>query len=88
MHDSGGSVSVRSVSVRSVSVRSVSVHGSISSRGGAGKNRSRGINSIQLLNDSKRWWVVTVFWDAEQKGKTIPEKYLPAKNHGQSGDKR
>ena len=49
---------------------------------------TRGINSIQLFHDSKRWWVVTVFWDAEPKEKAIPEKYLPAVNHGQSGVKR
>ena len=37
---------------------------------------SRGINSIQLLNDGTRWWVVNIFWDAERQGLTIPEKYL------------
>jgi hypothetical protein len=37
---------------------------------------ARGINSIQLLNDGKRWWVVTVFWDAEREGQPLPEKYL------------
>ena len=36
----------------------------------------RGINSIQLLNDGTRWWVVSIFWDAERPGLTIPEKYL------------
>ena len=36
----------------------------------------RGINSIQLLNDGNRWWVVSVFWDAERPGLQIPEKYL------------
>ena len=25
---------------------------------------ARGINSIQLLNDGTRWWVVTVYWQA------------------------
>lgn len=38
---------------------------------------SRGINSIQLLNDGTRWWVVTIYWDAERAGLTIPGKYLP-----------
>jgi hypothetical protein len=37
---------------------------------------ARGINSIQLLNDGTRWWVVSIFWDAERPGLTIPEKYL------------
>lgn len=36
----------------------------------------RGINSIQLFNDGTRWWVVSVFWDAERPGLQIPEKYL------------
>lgn len=38
---------------------------------------SRGINSIQLFNDGTRWWVVTVYWDAERPGLTIPREYLP-----------
>ena len=38
---------------------------------------SRGINSIQLLNDGTRWWVVTVFWDSERPNNPIPAKYLP-----------
>jgi hypothetical protein len=37
---------------------------------------SRGINSIQLFNDGKRWWVVTIFWDSERDGLALPEKYL------------
>jgi DNA-binding beta-propeller fold protein YncE len=37
---------------------------------------ARGINSIQLINDGKRWWVVTVFWDPERPDNRIPDKYL------------
>ena len=40
---------------------------------------ARGINSIQLLNDGRRWWVVTIFWDAERPDNPIPAMYLPAK---------
>jgi hypothetical protein len=36
----------------------------------------RGINSIQLMNDGKRWWVVTIFWQAEDEKNPIPEKFL------------
>jgi hypothetical protein len=36
----------------------------------------RGINSIQLMNDGKRWWVVTIFWQAEDAKTPLPEKYL------------
>jgi hypothetical protein len=38
---------------------------------------ARGINSIQLLNDGARWWVVTVFWDSERPNNPIPARYLP-----------
>lgn len=38
---------------------------------------ARGINSIQLLNDGKRWWVVTIYWQAENAETPIPTKYLP-----------
>lgn len=37
---------------------------------------SRGINSIQLLHERGRWWVVTIFWDAERADNPIPQKYL------------
>ena len=36
----------------------------------------RGINSIQLMNDGKRWWIVTIFWQAEDMQNPLPEKYL------------
>jgi hypothetical protein len=38
---------------------------------------SRGINSIQLLKDGGRYWVVTIYWDSERAGNPIPEQYLP-----------
>ena len=39
----------------------------------------RGINSIQLFFDGKRWWVVTIFWDSERPDQPIPAEYLPGK---------
>lgn len=36
----------------------------------------RGINSFQLLNDGKRWWVVSIYWLAETPDNPIPAKYL------------
>lgn len=36
----------------------------------------RGINSIQLLKDGDRWWIVNVFWDLEGPGREIPEQFL------------
>ena len=38
---------------------------------------ARGINSIQLMKDAGRWWVVTVYWDSERPGNPIPAEYLP-----------
>jgi hypothetical protein len=37
----------------------------------------RGINSIQLMNDGSRWWIVSVFWEAERPDNPLPERYLP-----------
>lgn len=36
----------------------------------------RGINSIQLWNDGKRWWIITILWQSESPEVPIPEKYL------------
>src|SRR5215470_13802508 len=41
-----------------------------------GQPFARGINSFQLYNDGTRWWIVTIFWDAETADKPIPAKYL------------
>lgn len=38
---------------------------------------SRGINSIQLVTNGERWWVVTILWDFERPGNPIPRQYLP-----------
>jgi len=35
----------------------------------------RGINSFQLFNDGRRWWVVSIYWDAERPDAPIPAKY-------------
>jgi len=37
----------------------------------------RGINSIQLLDDGERWWIVTVFWSPETTEHQLPSEYLP-----------
>jgi hypothetical protein len=36
----------------------------------------RGINSFQLWNDGKRWWVITILWHTEDPSTPIPAKYL------------
>lgn len=38
---------------------------------------ARGINSIQLLKDGGRYWIVSIFWDSERPGNELPAKYLP-----------
>jgi len=41
---------------------------------------ARGINSFQLMNDGKRWWVVTIFWEGETPENQIPKDYLKTRN--------
>ncbi len=36
----------------------------------------RGINSIQLWNDGKRWWILSILWESETKENPIPAKYI------------
>jgi hypothetical protein len=43
---------------------------------GDAKPFARGINSFQLFNDGKRWYIVTIYWDDEHAGVTIPDRYL------------
>lgn len=38
---------------------------------------TRGINSIQLMNDGDRWWIVNIFWQGETETAPIPTQYLP-----------
>ena len=40
----------------------------------------RGINSIQAMNDGKRWWIVTIFWQGEDDKNPLPSKYLGGSN--------
>jgi len=40
---------------------------------------ARGINSFQLLNDGKRWWVVTIYWQGETPENPIPKEYLKSR---------
>ncbi len=38
---------------------------------------ARGINSIQLMKDKDRWWVVSIFWCGETPKHPLPPEYLP-----------
>ncbi|WP_242205434.1 hypothetical protein [Aestuariivivens insulae] len=37
----------------------------------------RGINSIQLFYDGKRWWITNISWSQESRLNPIPKQYLP-----------
>ena len=37
----------------------------------------RGINSIQLFDDGTRWWIVSVYWQAETPALPLPADYRP-----------
>ncbi|WP_038053440.1 MULTISPECIES: hypothetical protein [Thermomonas] len=37
----------------------------------------RGINSIQLMHDGQRWWIVSLMWEAENPKLALPAQYLP-----------
>ena len=37
----------------------------------------RGINTLQLMFDGKRWWIVSLMWQAESADMPLPATYLP-----------
>jgi hypothetical protein len=39
----------------------------------------RGINSFQLVNDGKRWWILAIMWQGETPESPLPKKYLKGK---------
>src|SRR5215471_930473 len=50
------------------------VFSSYESRRAAGEAPfARGINSIQLLNDGTRWWIVSILWDEERPDNPLPK---------------
>lgn len=36
----------------------------------------RGVNSIQLFHDGARWWLISIYWQAETPDTPIPTEYL------------
>jgi hypothetical protein len=46
---------------------------------GDAKPFQRGINSIQLYHDGKRWWIVNLLWHAEGDKHALPERYLKSR---------
>jgi len=43
---------------------------------------ARGINSIELFYDGKRWWIASNIWDDERPDNPLPPEYLPEKGGG------
>ncbi len=41
----------------------------------------RGINSIQLFHDGRRWWVMTILWRAESPDLPLPARYRESERH-------
>lgn len=41
-----------------------------------GEPFERGINSVELLNDGTRWWILSISWDSERADNPIPAEYL------------
>lgn len=37
----------------------------------------RGINTVQLMHDGQRWWIVSILWQAETPETPLPKDYLP-----------
>jgi len=49
---------------------------SYESRSAAGEAPfARGINSIQLAHDGKRWWIVSILWDEERPENPLPKEF-------------
>lgn len=38
--------------------------------------KMRGINSIELIRENGRWWIMSITWDQETPEQPIPEKYI------------
>jgi hypothetical protein len=36
---------------------------------------ARGINSFELANDGKRWWIVSILWDEERPDNPLPKEF-------------
>lgn len=44
-----------------------------------GKEKGRGINSLELFWDGARWWISATSWDEERPGNPIPKEFLKGK---------
>lgn len=37
----------------------------------------RGINSVQMLYDNNRWWIINIYWQHASNKHPIPKEFLP-----------
>lgn len=59
------------------------VFSSYESRHAAGEAPfARGMNSIQLLNDGTRWWIVSILWDEERSDNPLPKEFAAKSSAG------
>ncbi len=42
---------------------------------------TKGVNNIQLYFDGERYFIVSIFWDADAKNIEVPDRYLPKDKH-------
>lgn len=38
---------------------------------------ARGVHTIQLVSDGRRWWIASLAWDVERPDQPIPQELLP-----------
>lgn len=41
-----------------------------------GEVMRRGVNSVQLVYDQDRWWIINITWNSERENNKIPEQLL------------
>lgn len=46
---------------------------------------TRGIHSIQLLDDGRRWWIASMVWDTERPDNPIPAGAAPVESPSRQG---
>ena len=58
---------------------------SYESRGAAGEAPfARGINSLQLAHDGRRWWIVSILWDEERPDNPLPREFAAKSEPGKN----
>ena len=45
-----------------------------------GEPFERGVNTVQMRYDGKRWWIVSILWQGETAANPLPKEYLPGRH--------